>query len=91
MHSQTMLYGSKIPTLTSSYIGLINGDDLAPYNPYVVGLENSTPAVGAYTITMEYTPNSNYEVEIINGTLTVLATPVIPGGDPTNTPTPNTP
>lgn len=91
MHSQTMLYGSKIPTLTSSYIGLINGDDLAPYNPYVVGLENSTPVVGAYTITMEYTPNSNYEVEIINGTLTVLAAPVIPGGDPTNTPTPNTP
>ena len=91
MHSQTMLYGSKIPTLTSSYIGLISGDDLAPYNPYVVGLENSTPVVGSYTITMEYTPNSNYEVEIINGTLTVTAAPVIPGGDPTNTPTPNTP
>lgn len=91
MNDQSMTYGSTIPTLTSSYIGLINGDDLAPYNPYVVGLENSTPVVGSYTITMEYTPNSNYEVEIINGTLTVTAAPVIPGGDPTNTPTPNTP
>lgn len=91
MNDQIITYGNTIPTLTSSYFGLINGDDLAPYNPYVVGLENSTPVVGSYTITMEYTPNSNYEVEIINGTLTVTAAPVIPGGDPTNTPTPNTP
>ena len=45
-------------------------------------------ALGTYAITVIYTPDPNYTVTVVNGTLTILRVPVNPTPTPTQTATP---
>ena len=68
--NKSKAYGAANPTLTATYIGLVNGDV-----PSSVTVTLSTVAascgVGSYAITVGSAANPNYAVHYVNGTLTV--------------------
>ncbi|HWD57327.1 MAG TPA: MBG domain-containing protein [Stellaceae bacterium] len=71
------LYGAANPTLTASYAGFVNGDD----SSVVSGLVLSTTAiptspVGIYPIIASGASAANYNVALVNGTLTVTPAPL---------------
>ncbi|MDL2233865.1 MBG domain-containing protein, partial [Ruminococcaceae bacterium OttesenSCG-928-L11] len=70
---KTKVEGSSDPELTSSVSGLIEGDTL----DYSLSREEGE-AVGSYPIVATPDENPNYEVTVVNGTLTITASPVTP-------------
>ena len=81
-NGQTKVYGAAMPTLTASYIGLVNGDTAASLStqPTLRSTANAQSAVSAagYTITASGAVDGDYNINstsYVPGTLTV--TPAI--------------
>ena len=86
------VYGAPLPVFTASYIGFINGD--TPANLFALPVL-STPAaagssVGLYPILVSGAASTNYTIQYVDGTLTILpaattglvsssANPALPG------------
>src|SRR5262249_33547172 len=70
---KTMVAGGKMPPLTASYSGLVNGDTAS----VVQGLALSTVAAasppGTYAITASGATAADYDITFKSGTLTVVA------------------
>ncbi|HEX3883081.1 MAG TPA: MBG domain-containing protein [Stellaceae bacterium] len=71
------LYGAANPPLTASYAGFVNGDNQS----VVTGLVLSTTAaaaspVGTYPIIASGASAANYNIALVNGTLTVTPAPL---------------
>src|SRR5208283_206623 len=83
---KSRLYGAVNPPFTVSYSGFVNGQD----SSVVTGtLGGSTPAttnspVGSYPISVGGQSAPNYTIQYVNGTLTVLAAPLLVTADNTN-------
>src|SRR6185437_10096435 len=76
--NQTRSYGDPNPALTGTVTGAKNGDDLV--DSYTTGADK-TSGVGDYTITAHIAAGSgadlgNYDVKLVDGTLTVTKAPL---------------
>ena len=72
--NKTKAYGAELPELTVSYSGLTNGDTAPATIPVISTTATAASNVGTYPITLSGVEDSNYTVNLVNGTLTV--TPV---------------
>lgn len=75
--SATIAYGSAIPTITPSIVGLVNGDTQASLGPLTCSV--TVPAgnpVGVYPATCSGAVNPNYTIAYVPGTLTITAVPL---------------
>ncbi len=69
---QTKVYGEVNPTLTTSYAGFVNGDDVTALNaPEIATLADETSDVGNYDITLSGGSATNYELALVNGSLAI--------------------
>lgn len=84
----TKVSGAANPQFTGTIEGLVNDGDLG--NVTFGRLWNSEVS-GVYVggISATYTPNPNYTVRVVNGTLTITAAPVTPTPTPTPSPEPS--
>src|SRR5262249_39811237 len=78
---QSMTFGSVVPPLTATFLGLVNGDT----SSVVTGLQLSTSATstslaGSYAIVPAGGTAGDYSLTYVNGTLTVPSTPPAVGG-----------
>jgi len=83
-NNASRVYGDANPAFTATYTGLKNGETSA----VVSGLVLSTTAVptsnvGNYAITAAGAIAANYAITLVDGTLTVIASPVTPAQNPT--------
>jgi sugar lactone lactonase YvrE len=69
-NSATRAYGAANPTFSGSTSGLLNGDTVSV--TYSTTANTASP-VGSYPITPSVSGASNYNVTIVNGTLTITA------------------
>jgi hypothetical protein len=73
---QSMVYGGTLPTLTASYVGLVNGDTPS----IVTGLQLATVAAdshaGTYDIMCSGAVASDYDITCVDGTLTIMPAPL---------------
>ncbi len=69
--NMTKVYGDADPTLNGIVEGLVKYGDLGE----IVYSRAEGEDAGTYEITATYTPNANYSVTVIPGTLTIVATP----------------
>ena len=73
--SQTMVYGTALPTLTASYSGFVNGDGEAslttPVTLSTTATASSHVAGSPYRITASEAAGSNYTITYVTGTLAV--------------------
>ncbi|MCH6198943.1 YDG domain-containing protein [Aquiflexum sp. LQ15W] len=65
-------FGEANPTLTFSYAGLLNGDTKVATEPSINTTATQTSNVGTYPITLTGGSDDNYDIELVNGTLTVI-------------------
>lgn len=65
--------GDAIPTLTLSYSELVNGDEAVDIDiaPAISTTAGATSAIGVYPITLAGGEDSNYLLELVDGTLTI--------------------
>jgi len=68
----TKVFGEFNPELTFTYEGLVNGDTKIDTEPTVSTTATAASPVGEYTIELIGAEDANYEVELKNGTLTVV-------------------
>ncbi len=94
-NNQSKVYGSANPSLTITYTGFLNGDDVSVLDlPLPVASTTATTSspVGSYPITVATATDNNYAYALAAGTLTVTkATLTITADDKTrvyNTPNP---
>ncbi|TVP46297.1 MAG: hypothetical protein EA341_13840, partial [Mongoliibacter sp.] len=64
-------YGEENPPLTFSYTGLVNGDSRIAIEPKISTSANTESVVGAYAITLSGGSDDNYDIVLVDGTLTV--------------------
>ncbi|WP_332914723.1 MBG domain-containing protein, partial [Algoriphagus boritolerans] len=64
-------YGEANPTLTFSYSGLVNGDTKVTTEPSIATTATLNSGVGVYPITLEGGSDENYEITLVDGTLTI--------------------
>jgi hypothetical protein len=75
--SATVAYGSPIPAITPTVVGLVNGDTVASLGPLVCS--TTVPAgnpVGTYPTTCSGAVNPNYTIGYVPGTLAITAVPL---------------
>ena len=85
---RTTVYGSPLPVLTASYVGLVNGDTSASLTtqPTLSTMATATSNVGPYVITAAGAMDPDYTIGYLTGTLTVTpATPTVSVTDATGT------
>ncbi len=71
-------YGAANPTFTATYSGLVAGDDESAVNGLTLTtLATSASARGTYTITAAGATATNYDITLVNGTLTVTRAPLV--------------
>ena len=72
-NNQTRTYGAPNPTLTITYTGFVNGDNASAINelPTASTVAGNTSAVGSYPITLAGGSDNNYNLVLVNGTLTI--------------------
>ncbi len=93
-NNQSKIYGAANPTLTITYTGFLNGDDVSVLDQLPVASTTATAAspVGSYSITLASATDNNYNYVLVAGTLTVTkATLTVTADDKTrvyNTPNP---
>ncbi|WP_194383028.1 MBG domain-containing protein, partial [Belliella aquatica] len=68
---QSKIYGAANPTLTFTYLGLVNGDTQVATEPSITTTATSSSNVGTYPITLSGGLDANYDITLVNGTLTV--------------------
>jgi hypothetical protein len=68
-------FGQPLPTLTLSYLGLVNGDTAASLAtpPMVSTTATANSPVGEYSITASGAAGSNYSISYLDGTLTIAS------------------
>jgi len=76
-----MTYGGKLPTLTATYTGLVNGDTsttftTSPNTPPKLATVPATSHAGQYTITISGASDPNYTINYVFGTLTINPAPL---------------
>ncbi|SDA58693.1 gliding motility-associated C-terminal domain-containing protein, partial [Algoriphagus alkaliphilus] len=64
-------YGDANPVLTFSYSGLVNGDTKVTTEPSISTTALASSNVGTYPITLAGGSDENYEITLVNGTLTI--------------------
>jgi gliding motility-associated-like protein len=64
-------YGEANPVLTFSYTGLVNGDTKVTTEPSISTTATQSSNVGTYPITLSGGSDENYEITLVNGTLTI--------------------
>jgi hypothetical protein len=78
--NQTRLYGQTNPVLTVQYSGFVDGEDqgILSGNPAVTTAAATNTGVGGYAITVTdgTLVAPNYALNLVNGTLTINATPL---------------
>ncbi len=84
--AKSRLYGAANPPFTVTYSGFVNGQNVSVVTGTPSG---STPAttnspVGAYPVRVGGQSAPNYTIQYVDGTLTVLPTPLLVTGDNTN-------
>ncbi len=81
--NETMTEGAAVPTLTASYTGLVNGDTpLSLTTPPVLetnATSTSTVAGNPFEITVGGAVDPDYTISYVNGTMTVVDTPLANG------------
>ena len=77
-NSQTMVYGSALPTLTATYSGFVNNDTSADLtDPAMITTSaTSTSGVGSYPITVSGAVDPNYTITFFDGALSITAAPL---------------
>jgi gliding motility-associated-like protein len=72
-NNQIRTYGATNPTLTIAYTGFVNGDNASVINeqPTAATVAVNTSAVGSYAITLTGGTDNNYDLILVNGTLTI--------------------
>ncbi|MEQ8546295.1 MAG: MBG domain-containing protein [Cyclobacteriaceae bacterium] len=66
------VYGDTNPALTTSYTGFVNGDNETGITvPQITTLADETSSVGNYDITLSGGSATNYELSLVNGSLSV--------------------
>jgi len=65
------VYGDENPVLTFSYSGLVNGDTQVTTVPSIATTATAASNVGTYPITLSGGTDQNYEILLVNGTLTI--------------------
>ena len=76
--NQTMTYGGSMPQLTFQYSGFINGDGPSGVTtaPTCSTAAISLSSVGTYDITCSGGSASNYSINYVKGTLTIIPAPI---------------
>jgi subtilisin-like proprotein convertase family protein len=76
-------YGQTNPPFTVIYSGFVNGQDASVVTNTLSGSSPATTSspVGAYPITVGGQSAPNYSLEYLEGTLTVMPTPLLVAGD----------
>ncbi|MFD2556012.1 MBG domain-containing protein, partial [Sphingobacterium tabacisoli] len=74
--AKSKVYGAAVPMLTFSYDGLVNGDTKVAIVPTIATTATAASAVGTYPITLTGGTDTNYEITLANGTLTVDKAPL---------------
>ncbi|WP_460490187.1 MBG domain-containing protein, partial [Belliella aquatica] len=69
--NKNKVYGEANPTLTFTYTGLVNGDEKVATEPSIATTAILSSAVGTYPITLTGGVDANYDITLVNGTLTV--------------------
>lgn len=79
-YNQTRYYGESNPTLTFYYTGFIGSDGPAVIDSSPVGSTTATSSspVGSYPIILSGGSDNNYNLSLVNGTLTVTTPPPPP-------------
>jgi len=74
-NNQTMTQGSKVPTLTASYSGFVNGDTSSKLTtqPTLTTTATSRSAPGSYPIDVSGATSPNYTITFVDGVMTVTA------------------
>src|ERR1043166_2850237 len=72
---KSKVYGAALPTLTASYSGFVNGDEIGRLDTPVTlsTTASASSPVGTYTITASGAVDANYTITHVNGTLTVTS------------------
>jgi hypothetical protein len=74
--NEVMIYGALLPTLTATFSGFVNADDMSSIsgNPELTTAAASGSGVGSYTITVspDTLSAANYGFACVDGTLTVM-------------------
>jgi len=77
--NKTMPVGGPLPALTVTYSGFVNGDGVSSLSPAPTATTTATAAspAGGYPIVPAGGTATNYSFNYVNGTLTVVAKPVL--------------
>jgi autotransporter-associated beta strand protein len=79
--NQSKVYSAALPTLTATFIGLVNGDTSASLTTPPTLTTTATAAshvqAGGYVITASGAADSDYTISYLPGTLTVTAAPLV--------------
>ena len=77
-NNQNKYYGAALPALTVSYAGFVNGDTASSLTtqPTVTTTATVASPVGTYPITASGAVDSNYTINYVPGTLTVIPAPL---------------
>ncbi|MCZ8163667.1 MAG: MBG domain-containing protein, partial [Microcystis sp. LE19-196.1B] len=74
--NKSKTYGSANPTLTFTYTGLVNGNTAVSTLPTISTTATASSNVGTYPITLSGGSDPNYNISLVNGTLTVDRAPL---------------
>jgi hypothetical protein len=77
-NNATATYGGPLPTLTASYIGFVNGDNVSSLTTQatITTTGSSSSPVGNYPITPSGAASQNYKISYHNGTLVINPAPL---------------
>ena len=70
-NNQSMTYGGTQPALTATYTTLVNGDTSAAISGLVLSTVPATSHAGSYAITASGATDPDYNITLVNGTLTI--------------------
>ncbi|WP_170932507.1 MBG domain-containing protein [Belliella buryatensis] len=66
------VYGQANPSLTITYLGLVNGDTQVTTEPSISTIANTDSNVGTYPITLSGGADANYNITLVEGELEVI-------------------
>ena len=69
--NKSMTYGGTLPALTATYTTLVNGDTSAAISGLVLSTVPATSHAGSYAITASGATDPDYNITLVNGTLTI--------------------
>ncbi|MFH7018315.1 MBG domain-containing protein [Flavobacterium sp. FlaQc-47] len=78
VNNQTKVYGEVNPSLTASYTGFVNGDNVASFTtpPAITTTAVTGSIVGTYPITATGAINPNYTISYVDASLTITTAPL---------------